>query len=170
MKKLSDARIAEIIARHRPKGITLRWKKRLVWSRKQVFGSNTPFRPAHACSVRKEVYAANPADFLRDTDRRRALAYVLHEFGHFHCGKGDHHETAKHIPLHVVEYEAEMWGHAVMRLEGITIPREELRSAKLYVSWCIQQDKKRVRLRPKIRRHIREWARRPVRKTKKANG
>lgn len=155
MAALSDKRITEIISRHRPKGIELRWKERLHFTGKRVLGLRPPFRPAHACGQANEIYCADPREFADDHDRRLALAIFLHECGHFRCS--GHHDPK--TPLHVVEFEATRWGHSTMRLEGIAIPREELRAAKIYVAWCVQQDRKRKRGRPKIKPHIARWSR-----------
>lgn len=154
MAALTDARIDQIIARYRPRGVDLRWKERLHFTRKKVLGLPGPFRPAHACNHANEIYCADPREFAEGADRRLAVAIFLHECGHFHC-KG--HFNAD-TPMHVIEFEATRWGHAIMRLEGLPIPRIELRAAKLYVTWCVQQDAKRKRRRPKIAVHIRRWA------------
>lgn len=147
---LTDQRIDEIIARHRPRGVELRWKERLHFNRKR----SLPFRPAHACDERNEIYCADPREFADEHDRRRALAIFLHECGHFRAGKG--HFKVK-LPRHVEEYEAERWGHAMMRMEGISIPHSELRAAKDYVAWCVQQDQKRgIKIKPCVRR----WSKR----------
>lgn len=146
---LTDQRIEEIVARHRPRGVELRWKERLHFNRKREL----PFRPAHACDTRNEIYCCDPHEFADDEDRRRALAIFLHECGHFRAGKG--HFKVK-LPRHVEEYEAERWGHAMMRLEGVPIPRKELQAAKKYVASELRADESRgIKIEPRVRRWVR---------------
>lgn len=152
MAALDDSRITEIIQRHRPHGVELRWKQRHYYSVNRVLGVQTPFRPAHACDRRNEIYCADPRRFEDESDRRRALAIFLHECGHFRAGKG--HFRAQ-LFRHVEEYEAERWGQGMMRLEGIAVPRAELRAAKVYVRDCIKEDEVRG---IKIASHIRRWS------------
>jgi hypothetical protein len=43
-------------------------------------------------------------------------------------------------PVHVQEYEAEQWAFAVMRAEGVPIPRASTQRAKAYVAQTIRQE------------------------------
>lgn len=146
--KLSDARISEIIARHKPHGVELRFKKRLHFRRRGQHLTPAPFAPAHAW--RNEIYCADPREFADENDRRRALALFLHECGHFRAGKG-HFKTK--IARHIEEYEAERWGQSMMRLEGVPVPRIELQAAKAYVTSELQGDQARgITIKPCVRR------------------
>jgi len=50
------------------------------------------------------------------------------------------HVVLRHFhdrPVHVQEYEAEQWAFAIMRAEGVPIPRASSRRAKAYVAQTI---------------------------------
>jgi hypothetical protein len=64
------------------------------------------------------------------------LHIALHEFGHVHLRHWDRGESL----LHREEYEAERWAINIMRMEGVKVPRETMRRARVYVRWCIKHD------------------------------
>ncbi|MDE2364407.1 MAG: hypothetical protein KGM42_17155 [Hyphomicrobiales bacterium] len=65
---------------------------------------------------------------------RRALHVYLHEVAHVVLRH--YHDR----PVHVQEYEAEQWAFAVMRAEGVPIPRASVRRAKAYVAHTILRE------------------------------
>lgn len=102
----------EIMRRHRPHG----WK---------VIHRNYVSKTAIALSIHdakgKRIICPQVVD-------RETLYLYLHECGHVHLG---HFKLDLETPRE--EYEAERWAINTMRSEGIPVPRECLRKAKLRV-------------------------------------
>jgi hypothetical protein len=74
----------------------------------------------------RRLYAPRPVT-------RRSLHIYLHEVAHIVL----HDKTGK--PRHLEEAEAEKWAFAVMRAEGVSVPRKSLRRAKSHVARKIKQ-------------------------------
>ena len=103
--RLTQEQIDGIVRRHLPKGWTLRIRK-------------FPDGARGMCSFRRRTI------FLSRPIKTRADVFVFfHEVGHMRC---QHWDT----PNHISEYQAERYAILAMRLEGIPVPRDELRIAK----------------------------------------
>lgn len=101
-----------IAARHTPDDLHVEYRKRLTGC---------------AWARGRRISAPRPVT-------RRALHVYLHEVAHV---------VLQHFhdrPAHVQEYEAEQWAFAVMRAEGVAIPRASLERAKAYVAHTIMRD------------------------------
>lgn len=78
----------------------------------------------------------------------RALYVAWHEFGHVHCD----HEHAN-LPLHVEEYQAEIYALGLWRVYLLPGIRSLLREAKEYVWKHIEKDMENaIEIWPEIRK------------------
>ncbi len=118
-----------IIKRHRPKGFRIRFSRHRKTSGKASF-------------ERKVIYCPHVTG-------PETLQIYLHECAHVHLKHKDE------PLLHKIEFEAEMWAIAIMRLEGIPVPQSVLVAAREYVSRCIHSDEAKGL---PIETHIRRWA------------
>jgi hypothetical protein len=116
-------RFAEIARRYTPRGTRIIWRRESP--RYKTWG--LAYRQDEGNSTKPVIAAHRPTT-------RRYLQYYLHEcshhiLGHFKAGTCEA----------VAEYEAERWAIDTMRREGIKVPREEIRAAKLRVLWYAQR-------------------------------
>ncbi len=111
-RKAAADRYLAIAARHTPADLQVAYRKRLTGC---------------AWARGRRISAPWPAT-------RRALHVYLHEVAHVVL------EHFHDRPMHVQEYEAEQWAFAVMRAEGVAIPRASLERAKAYVAHTIMRD------------------------------
>lgn len=82
---------------------------------------------------------------------RHSLQIYLHEVGHIRYNHFKHGAAS-----HIEEYEAERYAFAVMRHEGIAVPRKSLLRARSNVRNRIKEDQKRgIKIDPKVKR----WSR-----------
>ena len=111
-RRAAAIRFAEIAARHTPADVYVAYRRRLT---------GCAWARSRRISVPRPV-------------TRRALHVYLHEVAHVVLG----HFHDK--PVYVQEYEAEQWAFAVMRAEGVPIPRASTRRAKAYVAQTIMRE------------------------------
>ncbi len=111
-RKEAAVRYLAIAMRHTPSDVQVEFRKRLT-----------------GCAWARSRRIAAP----RPTTRR-ALHVYLHEVAHVVL------EHFHDRPVHVQEYEAEQWAFAVMRAEGVAVPRASLLRAKAYVAHTIMRD------------------------------
>ena len=111
-RRAAAARFAEIAARHTPGDVEVEYRTKLTGC---------------AWARSRKIAAPKPVT-------RRALHVYLHEVAHVVL------EHFHDRPVHVQEYEAEQWAFAVMRIEGVPIPRASTRRAKAYVAQSIMRE------------------------------
>ena len=136
MSSPSARRLAEIIQRHKPQGVKLRWYQPT---------STAPRRLKGGADYDRRIIESP------EVSCRNTLYLYLHECGHFRAG-----HPAVELPMHLEEYEAERWAINMMRAEGLHVPRPMLREAKRYVRECISHDR---RMGIEIKPHVKRWAR-----------
>ena len=105
-----------IAARHTPTDVQVVYRKRLT-----------------GCAWARSRRIAVPVP-----KTRRALHIDLHEVAHVVL------EHFHDRPVHVQEFEAEQWAFAVMRAEGVPIPRASTHRAKAYVAHTIMRERRGV--------------------------
>ena len=140
--------LLKIAKKYLPKGIRVRWRK------------DNKLKPAHADLRKAELLSPR----LLSVD---ALAFFIHECGHFHL-KHFTKEEAKGDPLLELlytgrakktyaeqEWEAEKWTIETMRKEGLVVSQELLGIMKEYVAQCIDEDT----LSNKSPDYVRKWIR-----------
>ena len=108
-RRAAAYRYMSIAAKHTPADVRVAYRKRLT-----------------GCAWARSRRIAAPVP-----KTRRALHVYLHEIAHIVL------EHFHDKPVHVQEFEAEQWAFAVMRAEGVPIPRASVRRAKAYVAHTI---------------------------------
>ena len=111
-RRAAAERYMAIAAKYTPADVTVAYRKRLT-----------------GCAWARSRRIAAPRPVTR-----RALHVYLHEVAHIVLEH--YHEKS----VHVQEFEAEQWAFAVMRAEGVSVPRASLRRAKAYVAATILQE------------------------------
>lgn len=108
-------RLEEIGARYVPAGFAVEYRK----------------------SLTGRCYHSPPRISAPKPRTRKALYIFLHECGHanlHHPGNG-----RRKVQRYVQEFEAEQFAHAVMKAEGVAVPRDMTVRAKRYVRRKIHQ-------------------------------
>lgn len=148
-------RYSSLAEKYAPKGIRIRWKR------------GPKIMPAHAMLYEAEMLVPRPAT-------RSALYVFLHECGHYHLKHFNPCDTESprlrlaytgngQLSRAQEEYEAEQWAIAIMRLEGIKVPKIMLRDAKRYVRQCLNESRRGVHHAvgaDETPNHVRKWVRR----------
>jgi hypothetical protein len=112
-RRAAATRYMLIAARHTPADVHVSYRKRLT-----------------GCAWARSRRIAVPLPVTR-----RALHVYLHEVAHVVL------EHFHDRPVHVQEYEAEQWAFAVMRAEGVTVPRASIERARAYVAHTIMRER-----------------------------
>lgn len=136
---MRSERFWKVATRYRPRGVRVRFKR------------GPKLEPAHATydvNNRKEILTPRP-------DTREGLYMFLHECAHFILNHWYiDPDTREYLPEYLYEYEAEMFAHAVMRMEGIKVPKKMSVAAKKYIS---ELAKKREANGGKVATHVARW-------------
>ena len=139
----------KIARKYAPKGIRIRWRR------------DNKLKPAHADLIKRELLSPRLISV-------NALAFFIHECGHFHLkhftkkeAKGDPFleylytgRTPKTVAA--MEYEAEQYTITVLRKEGYTVSQELLGEMKTYVADCIAEGDTLTNKSPD---YVRKWIR-----------
>lgn len=132
-KKKENVKWLKIAARYTPKGIRVRWRR------------DNKLKPAHADLKRAEMLVPRLISL-------EALAFYIHECGHFHL-KHFTKEEALGCPILELlytgrakktfaeqEFEAEQYTITTMRKEGLVVSQELLGEMKRYIGEALEED------------------------------